>query len=139
MIRNLILLMSLGLGSVQASEEKYFMRIPASFNDVEALTALSHAALNRRWTVSEIGNKQLRIKLTHALYNADLNFSLVGQEIMYSDSSTFLNEDEEYPNKEAETTLAPVKWIKYLQADLNKFFIIMERIKDKNNKIQAHH
>lgn len=127
----IILLTIINISAAHASENIFFSSIPSYVTTDEAITAVTQAALKRRWTTHELENNKLRIELDHRGYKAVLNFSFSEKEIHYSDSTTYFNDifvDEDEDSKgEWEASPAPGNWVKNLKNDVNGYFAISKR------------
>lgn len=127
----IILLTIINISAAHASENIFFSSIPSYVTTDEAITAVTQAALKRRWTTHEFENNELRIELEHRGYKAVLKFSFSEKEIHYSDSTTYFNDifvDEDEDSEGVwEASPAPGNWVKNLKNDVNSYFAISKR------------
>lgn len=124
MKRLIVLLFILNINAAYANENEaiYFMGIPSYITATQAVTAVSKAALNRKWTVSNFENNILRIELNHRSYKAVLKFSFSDNVIRYSDSTTYTYDDDDGSEEEWIPKPAPSNWIRNLKKDVNMHF-----------------
>lgn len=125
----LIALLVFVIGAAHASEDSLFVTIPANTTVEQALNAVKYVALKRRWMIYDTGNNTLRIELMHRGYNAVLNLSIAGDEIHYSDSTTYLKTDDDEetygPSEDTwELAQVPKHWLRNLQNDTNIYFYL---------------
>lgn len=135
MIRFIILLYVLSISNTYASENIHFLNKPDSITATEAMIAISHAAKNRKYTVPSVIGDTLNIGIIHRGYNVNLNFSVSGNDITYTDSTTFVDvNDEDDTSETAKATPIPASWLKSLKSNSDNLFILIKNIKDNMNK-----
>ena len=131
MIRFIILLYVLSIGTVYAGENIHFLSKPDYLSDNDVMIAIGHAAKNRKYNVpGEIGDT-LRITLNHKSYKVVLDFSVSGSEIVYTDSTTYLNTDYDDDDSEPkiETKPVPASWLKNIKSNSKNLFLLIKNIK----------
>ena len=129
-----IILFALSVNVASAKESVFFMKIPTYITTTEAITALTKAAVKRKWTVDELKKNKLHINLNHHNYKAVLDFSFTEHEIYYSDLTTYFHSDEIDDNEEKWTgSAAPKNWALNLKSDVNSYFSLIKM----NNKIKG--
>lgn len=123
----IILLFILNVCVASAAENIYFAKIPPNINTADAISAVSKAALKRKWTVHNFENNILRVELNHRDYKALLNFTFPDGDIMYSDSTTYFNNGKDDFYEEGWVVRpVPKNWLFNLQSDVAAFFAVSQ-------------
>lgn len=130
----IILLTILNISSAHANEKVFFSIIPSYALTEDAISAVSAAAIKRKWTVNGFKNNKLRIQLEHRGYKAVLDFYFSENEIHYSDLTTYEYDedidDDSFGDDAAsvwKASPAPDRWIQNLKNDTNSYFMISRR------------
>ncbi len=137
MIRFIILLYILSISTAFAGENIHFLDKPDNLTSTEAMIAIGHAAKNRKYNVPDVIGDTLRVTLNHKGYNIVLDFSVSGNEIVYADSTTYVDtdyDDEDSSESKTITKPVPASWLKSLRSNADNFFLLIKNIKDNQAK-----
>jgi hypothetical protein len=125
----IILLTILNISAAHANEKVFFSIIPSYAITEDAVSAVSAAATQRKWTINGFKNNKLRIELEHRGYKAVLDFYFSENEIHYSDLTTYEYDegidDDPFGDDTAsvwKASPAPDRWIQNLKNDVNIHF-----------------
>lgn len=137
MIRLIIILYILSIGTTFAGENIHFLNKPDYLTDTDVMIAIGHTAKNRKYTVPNVINDTLRISLVHRGYNVVLDFSVSGNEVVYNDLTTYLDEYEEEDgdsSSNGQPRATPASWIRSLNSNSENLFLLIKNIKENYKK-----
>ncbi len=112
------------------NEAKLFTYAPPSVSTHDSIEILKYVSEKRRWVVTKHQENLLQVELNQTNYIAKLEFSVSGNEILYTDLTKLFR--TELGDSEAQNSKVPRNWLLNLKKDMYNVFPLVQHLKNYN-------